>query len=43
MPVIICDQLLEQADEVLVSDMTDLLGRLDCSDFPHHRPTQVAA
>ncbi|WP_269667844.1 hypothetical protein [Corynebacterium amycolatum] len=43
MPVIICDQLLEQADEVLVFDMTDLLECLDCSDFPHHRPTQVAA
>ena len=39
MPVIICDQLLEQADDELICDMTDLLNRLDCSDFPHDRPT----
>lgn len=43
MTAVVCGQLLEQADEVLVFDMTDLLNRLDCSDFPHHRPTQVAA
>lgn len=43
MTSIICNQLLEQADKELVFDMADLLERLDCSDFPHHRPTQVAA
>ncbi|STC40683.1 hypothetical protein [Corynebacterium amycolatum] len=43
MTSIICDQLLEQADDELIGDMADLLECLDCSDFPHHRPTQVAA
>lgn len=43
MTAITCDALLEQADQEIVFDMTDLLSRLDYSDFTGHRPTAVAA
>lgn len=43
MTPITCDLLLDQADEELVFDITDLLSRLDCSDFTDHRPIKAAA